>query len=387
LGLAREAAGAQRAVLISQHLSPDRILRVVAELRGTEELSVHEPLARSATVPVPLIERAMRAGEARVVHDAAHDAEWSDLPYFREHSVRSALCVPIGQNMGAVYLENSLASGAFDPSRVEVLRVLASQAAVSLQNAQLLEEEAEKNHLRREMQTAARIQQALVPVTPQIAGCEIAVHMTPADQVGGDYYDVLRAGDCDWFVIGDVCGHGLPAGLIMVICQTALHAVLQGQPDIDPAQALGQVNRVLKANLERFLESKYVAITLFRHLGDGAFEYAGLHEDLLIFRREHNTVEICSTEGTWLGVVPDIVPLIPVRQFQLAPQDVLVLYTDGVIDARTPDGSMWGRQGLERLLASCGRLPLETIKERILAELAGYRTSDDVTLFLLRWQG
>jgi serine phosphatase RsbU (regulator of sigma subunit) len=387
LGLARETAGAQRAVLISQHNASDRALSVVAELRGAEELTLREPLAQSSRVPVQLIERAMRAGDARVVHDAARDPEWSDLPYFRANTVRSALCVPIGQGVGALYLENSLTSGAFNPGRIEILRVLASQAAVSLQNAHLLEEEAEKDHLRREMQTAARIQQALVPTAPQIAGCEIAVHMTPADQVGGDYYDVLHAGGCDWFVIGDVCGHGLPAGLIMVICQTALHAVLQGQPDINPAQALSQINRVLKANLERFHESKYVAITLFRHLGDGLIEYAGLHEDLVIYRRATDTIDVYPTEGTWLGVVPNITPLIPVRQVRLGPADVLALYTDGVIDARVPDGSMWGRAGLERLLRDCGRLPLETIKDRIVAELAGYRKTDDITLVLLRREG
>ena len=386
LGLAREAAGAQRAVLISQHNTPDRELSVVAELRGAEELTLREPLASTARVPVPLVERAMRAGEARVVHDAARDTEWADLPYFRANTVRSALCVPIGQGVGALYLENALTSGAFNAGRVELLRVLASQAAVSLQNAQLLEEQAEKDHLRREMQTAARIQQALVPIAPEIAGCEIAVHMTPADQVGGDYYDVLHAGSCDWFVVGDVCGHGLPAGLIMVICQTALHAVLQGQPDINPAQALNQVNRVLKANLERFHESKYVSITLFRHLGDGVIEYAGLHEDLVIYRRASDTVEVFPTEGTWLGVVPDLLPLISLRQIRLEPSDVLVLYTDGVTDARAKDGRLWGREGLTRLLQGCGRLPLETIKARILAELASYRRNDDVTLFLLRRQ-
>lgn len=386
LNLAREAAGAQRAVLIAHDNGPERALSVVAELRGDRELSVREPLASTPRVPVPLIERAMRAGDARVVHDAARDAEWADLPYFKASDVRSALCVPIGQGAGALYLENSLASGAFDAGRVEVLRVLASQASISLQNARLLEEEAEKDRLRSEMETAARIQQALVPSAPRIAGCEIAVHMTPADKVGGDYYDVLRAGDRDWFVIGDVCGHGLPAGLIMVICQTALHAVLQGQPHIDPAQALSQINRVLKANLERFQDNKYVAITLFRHLGDGVIEYAGLHEDLLIYRRETDSVEVRATAGTWLGILPEIAPLIPVRRIQLAPQDTLLLYTDGVIDARAADGALWGRTGLERLLRDCGRLPLETIKERVLAELAGYRKTDDVTLFLLRRQ-
>jgi serine phosphatase RsbU (regulator of sigma subunit) len=275
----------------------------------------------------------------------------------------------------------------FHAGRIEVLRIIASQAAISLQNARLLQQEAEKHRMLRDLDAAAEIQRALAPVAPQIAQYEIEAHTTPADQVGGDYYDVISVDGFDWFVIGDVCGHGLPAALVMIMCQTALHAVLHLQPDIGPAAALSQVNALLKANLERFRESKYVAATLFRHAGDGVIEYAGLHEDILVYRHAEGSVEAHAATGTWLGIVDEIEPLLTVHRLQLAPGDVLALYTDGLTDARNADGELWGRQRLAELLKENGKAPLATIKARILAAVAGHQQTDDVTLFLMRRQG
>ena len=346
---------ARRADLAAQR--PDRVLSVVAELHGEGELELQEPLAQSTRVPVQLIERAMRCRCARRA-PASRDAEWSDLAVLpRQRALRAARADR--SRHGRAVLENSLTAGAFNAGRIEILRVLASQAAVSLQNAHLLEEQAEKDHLRREMETAARIQQALVPTAPQIAGCEIAVHMTPADQVGGDYYDVMRAGGCDWFVVGDVCGHGLPAGLIMVICQTALHTVLHGQPDINPAQALAQVNHVLKESLERFHESKYVAITLFRHPGEGAFEFAGLHEDLVILPARESDRRGAAHRGHVAGRRARHRAAHPgAPSTARAERRARAVHRRRHRRARARRHDV-GRAGLERLLGECGRLPLD----------------------------
>jgi serine phosphatase RsbU (regulator of sigma subunit) len=289
------------------------------------------------------------------------------------------------ERYGLLYLENALTAGTFSAGRVEVLRVLAGQAAVSLENARLLREEAEKQKLRHELAAAAEIQRALVPAEPELFGAEVCAYMAPAEQIGGDYYDVVRAGGREWFVMADVCGHGLAAGQIMIMCQTALHAVLRGQPDVDPATALAQVNQLLKANLARFRSSTYVAATLFRYTPDGTLEYAGLHEDVLVYRQASASVEVHPTSGTWLGIVDELAPLLQVERLELAPGDVLLLYTDGLIDARAPQGGRsWGRDALEELLAASGTLPLSTIRARILAAVESYRRSDDVTLLLLR---
>jgi predicted ATPase/serine phosphatase RsbU (regulator of sigma subunit) len=396
LDLARETAGAQRAVLLTRAVDArvparepsNEALEIAADLHGELTMLGGEALEGSARLPVALVLEAFRQQEPIAIHDAARDPKWSRLDYFRRAEVRSVLCMPVrrgDERYGLLYLENALTAGAFSAGRVEVLRVLAGQAAVSLENARLVREEAEKHKLRHELEAAAEIQRALVPAEPTLRGAEVCAHMAPADQVGGDYYDVVRAGGHEWFVMADVCGHGLAAGLIMIMCQTALHAVLRGQPEIDPVTALAQVNQLLKANLERFRASTYVAATLFRYGPDGSLEYAGLHEDILIYRHASGSVEVHATSGTWLGIVDELAPLLRIERLQLAPGDVLLLYTDGLIDARPHEGGApWGREALEALLASSGTLPLETIRARILAAVEPYRRTDDVTLLLLR---
>lgn len=91
-----------------------------------------------------------------------------------------------------------------------------------------------RNHLWGEMQLARKIQTVLLPKKPVIPGYEIAAYMETADEVGGDYYDVINADGKNWLVIGDVSGHGVPAGLIMMMAQTAIHTVLKERPHARP---------------------------------------------------------------------------------------------------------------------------------------------------------
>ena len=89
-----------------------------------------------------------------------------------------------------------------------------------------------------EMELAKKIQTVLLPRAPAISGLEIAAYMRPADEVGGDYYDVINAQGIDWLVIGDVSGHGVPAGLIMMMVQTAIHTVLEGKPNLQAGRGI-----------------------------------------------------------------------------------------------------------------------------------------------------
>src|SRR5262249_18499339 len=129
-----------------------------------------------------------------------------------------------------------------------------------------------------EMRLARKIQEALVPAAPQLAQCEVAASMKPADQVGGDYYDVVRAGCVEWILIGDVSGHGVPAGLVMMMCQTAVRTVLEVRPDIMPDELLASVNAVLTRNIKKLGEDKYMTISAFRREADGTVYFSGAHQ-------------------------------------------------------------------------------------------------------------
>ncbi len=115
-----------------------------------------------------------------------------------------------------------------------------------------------------EMKLARKIQEALVPPLPQILDCEVAASMKATEEVGGDYYDVIHTPDAEWILIGDVSGHGVPAGLIMMMCQTAVRTVLESEPSIMPDRLLTRVNSVLTTNIRQLGEDKYMTISALR---------------------------------------------------------------------------------------------------------------------------
>ncbi len=234
-----------------------------------------------------------------------------------------------------------------------------------------------------EMALAKKIQTALVPRNPRLRSCDVAGAMQSADDVGGDYYDVLTINDKEWVLIGDVSGHGVPAGLVMMMCQTAVRAALQSNPDMMPDELLSIVNTTLIENIRRLGEDKYMTITALCRTTDGRFHFAGLHQDILIYRRATGQVEILAATGTCLGLSDTIAHQLPVGEFELAVGDVLLLHTDGVTEA-TRDGSMLDSMGVQRLLRELGTQSAQEIVSGIQACLADYIVSDDVTALAIK---
>ena len=234
-----------------------------------------------------------------------------------------------------------------------------------------------------EMELATRIQTALVPSKPLLHGCDVAASMFPAEIVGGDYYDVLNVGDYHWVLIGDVSGHGVPAGLIMMMCQTAVQTELQAHPDLAPNTLLARVNSTLVENMRRLGEQKYMTLTAIRRDPDGTFHFAGLHQDLFIRRASTGKVESIESKGTWIGLMHDIEAGLPVESFTLESGDVLLLYTDGITEAQK-EGVLLENEGLVELLESAKGRSAEDILESILETLEGYTIEDDISMIVIR---
>lgn len=234
-----------------------------------------------------------------------------------------------------------------------------------------------------EMHLAKKIQAALIPVKAELQGCEVAAAMRPTDEVGGDYYDIVRIGGVEWILIGDVSGHGVPAGLVMMMCQTAVRAVLSKQPNTTPGELLAHVNNTLTENIRRLGENKYMTLQALRRDANGGFAYAGLHQDLLIYRAAKRRVEVVTSRGMWLGIVDDLAGMLHTDRIELATDDVLLLFTDGVTEAKR-DGGMLDNDGLAKLLEVHGHASPSQIVERVLAELREYEIDDDVSLVVIK---
>jgi serine phosphatase RsbU (regulator of sigma subunit) len=232
-----------------------------------------------------------------------------------------------------------------------------------------------------EMQLAKKIQTVLLPENPYIDTYEVSAYMEPASDVGGDYYDIIHVDGRDWIVIGDVSGHGVPAGLIMMMVQTSIHTVLEQNPNIYPSELLEIVNRTIHVNIKHLGDDKYMTITVLLH-ENGKYLFAGLHQDILIYRYAERKVESIETDGMWVGIMDQID--LQDYEFNLQKNDVLLLYTDGITEASHPNGEMYGQENLRKVLVEYGNYSTKRIEIEILASLQEYQKKDDVTFMLLK---
>jgi serine phosphatase RsbU (regulator of sigma subunit) len=234
-----------------------------------------------------------------------------------------------------------------------------------------------------EMALAKKIQTALVPHNPTLKNCQVAALMKPADLVGGDYYDVITLADSEWILIGDVSGHGVAAGLVMMMCQTAVHTALRGNHALEPAELVEVVNHALTGNIRRLGEDKYMTLSALRRSNDGRFQLSGMHQDLLIYRARARSVERIETAGMCLGLKDSIAGQLPVIEFELSKDDVLLLYTDGITEAMRSDG-MLDTSGLARLLNELGTQSADDVVRGIVSHLESYAVTDDITALAIK---
>jgi sigma-B regulation protein RsbU (phosphoserine phosphatase) len=250
---------------------------------------------------------------------------------------------------------------------------------------------AAKERLEKEMEISARIQTSILPRRVEVEGLEIAARMIPATEVGGDYYDIFvgRPGDdgC-WIGVGDVAGHGLTSGLIMLMVQSVVSALGRSNPNMAPRDIVRVLNMVLFENIRgRLGNDEHVTFSIMRYLRDGTITFAGAHEEIIVCRAATKKCELIPTMGPWVGAMNDVGHAVTDEKLRLADGDLMVLYTDGVTEAMNAAGE---QLGMDRLLDSIEALqsePVERIRDKILDEVAAFSPSqdDDITLLVIRY--
>src|SRR6185503_4102780 len=198
-----------------------------------------------------------------------------------------------------------------------------------------------------ELAIARRVQTSILPKSFAVEGLDIAAAMLPASEVGGDYYDVLSfPGGC-WLAIGDVSGHGLDAGLVMLMAQSAMAALVRASVEATPRAILYQLNELLFENVRRRLgHDDHVTLSLLRYTRDGRILFAGAHEEMLVLRHRTGTIDSVPTPGTWLAATRDIRAVTIDSVMRLEDGDLLLLYTDGITEAMDAQGRQFDLEGL-----------------------------------------
>jgi serine phosphatase RsbU (regulator of sigma subunit) len=413
-----ENAGAQKGVLVLNHGGQLEVEAVVTVEPYRIQLGVRKAVDQSPDLAASVVQYVARSKEAVVVENATADARFARDRYVAGKRPKSLLCLAMlhqGRLVGALYLENNAATNAFSAERVEILQLVAAQAAVAVENATLYGElrsateqlrktndtletqVAERTEeLRRtlaelwsEMDLARKIQTVLLPNETRFRDYEVSAMMVPASTVGGDYYDIIRTDGADWVMIGDVSGHGVTAGLTMMMIQTAIRTVvLSGGEEtakLTPAQVLSKVNAAVRGNLQKVSEDHYMTITGLQ-LEGRSVRYSGLHQDILIYRAGARTVERVETRGMWIGPVDDIRPLLRDDTLELGDGDIVLLFTDGITEAMVA-GKRFGTDGLAAAfseLAASGQ-DSGSILKGIMRNVEGTTQQDDVTMMAVRY--
>jgi sigma-B regulation protein RsbU (phosphoserine phosphatase) len=252
----------------------------------------------------------------------------------------------------------------------------------------------ERDRLAQQMEIARRIQLSVLPPPLVTASYEVHSAMDAADAVGGDFCELHQRRDSLWLAIGDVTGHGIDAGLVMLMAQAsfALATEMLGEPHA----VLEHVNRVLYENVRlRMRRKDHMTLVAARARADGSVVFAGAHDVDLIVVHANGTSNSYHAEGIWLGLAPKLTNH-PSQSFTLNPGDLLVMATDGVVDCPGRDAH---RFGFERLVDAAVRerahRPAEIVAA-IRAELATWKADaptscslrfDDVALIVARYLG
>jgi serine phosphatase RsbU (regulator of sigma subunit)/heme exporter protein D len=238
-----------------------------------------------------------------------------------------------------------------------------------------------------------QIQRRLLPAGSELEldHLDIAVLMEPANEVGGDYYDVLEHEGHLKITIGDVTGHGLDSGLVMLMAQMGVRTLLEHR-ERDSRAFLTTLNRALYKNINRMRSHKDLTLLLLDYTPTttgGHLQVSGQHETLLVFRQDGNIDTIDTLDlGFPLGLTADIGDFVNSIDVQLEPGDGVVLYSDGVTEATNIHGSLYGLESLQTIVQQYAHTPAAHISQHISDDLyrhvEGNDLDDDITLVVLK---
>jgi sigma-B regulation protein RsbU (phosphoserine phosphatase) len=271
----------------------------------------------------------------------------------------------------------------FASTDTETLSLYASQAAIALENAVLHQESIERARMDREMELAAAVQRQLLPTSfPVPPGFELAARSEPARHVGGDLYDIIPCARGFHFMIADVAGKGVPAALMA----SSLHAAVRLLSRESPG--LPELFQQLHAHLlSSMLENKFATVFLGCLRDNGELEYVSAGHNPAVLVQPDGSVELLRASGPPLGLLADV-------RFQsvkvsLAPDSLLVAYTDGFSEAPSPsDDDDFGVGRIVDLAITHRRDPLGRVVAELFAAVdrhtGGAPAHDDRTLLLLR---
>ncbi|MCV6637205.1 SpoIIE family protein phosphatase [Candidatus Albibeggiatoa sp. nov. NOAA] len=221
----------------------------------------------------------------------------------------------------------------------------------------------------------------------QMQDLDISVYMQPATEVGGDYYDIIEYGDTIKVAIGDVTGHGLTSGVLMLMVQSAVRTLFMNDM-CNPEVCLNIINRTIYNNVQRMQIDKNLSLVLLGYQY-GHVEFVGQHEEVLIVRRD-GTIERFDTIdlGFPVGLEENIEAFVHRAEVDLDQGDGIILYTDGITEAENKHKQFYGSERLCKMISEHWSLSAKKIQQLIIQDvkhhIADHKVYDDLTLLVIK---
>jgi serine phosphatase RsbU (regulator of sigma subunit) len=249
----------------------------------------------------------------------------------------------------------------------------------------------ENERMGSELEVTRKLQQMVLPSKEEleaIRGLDIAGFMEPASEVGGDYYDVLHHEGRTKIGIGDVTGHGLESGVVMLMVQMAVRTLLASGVT-DPKLFLNSLNKAVFANVQRMDTDKNMTLALLDY-HDGKLHLVGQHEEVLLVRKDGMIERIDTIDlGFMVGLKHDIGHFLKHLEISLEIGDGIVLYTDGITEAHNTLGEMYGIERLCQIVSKMWAISNSTeIQQAVISDMRSYigeqQIADDITLVVVK---
>ncbi|RKZ92516.1 MAG: hypothetical protein DRR19_04020 [Candidatus Parabeggiatoa sp. nov. 1] len=249
---------------------------------------------------------------------------------------------------------------------------------------------AENLRMSAELDILHRLQKMLLPTEKelrQIDDLEIAGFMAPADEVGGDYYDVLQQNGRVLLSIGDVTGHGLESGALAIMVQSSVRTLLATYHELEPVKFLSALNQMVYHNVIRMKTGKNMTLALLSYQ-QGQLVLTGQHEEMIVVR--NGEVELIDTVdlGFPIGLEEDIADFVSQTSVSLNPGDVVVLYTDGITEAENLAREQYGLERLCEVVQHNWQKTADDIQQAVIDDVHQFigkqKVFDDITLLVLK---
>jgi serine phosphatase RsbU (regulator of sigma subunit) len=359
---------------------------VVMTLEGTE-LVTRAKRGDQFAISRAVRDRLVAKKDSLLVLDASQDEAFRTSATIVNQRVKSFLAVPLQTKdkvIGLIYVDSPEIVRPFTKEDLTLLTVMANIAAIRIENARLVEVEQAERLMAKELEQAAEIQRGLLPKTPpKIDGIDIAGMSVACRSVGGDYFDYLNmTGDRFGVLVGDVAGKGMSAALLCSSVQ-ARAQVLAEEPD-DLGTFVTRLNRSVAVSCpgNRFIT--LFGCTVNPVTGELWYSNAGHNPPYLV--RADGTIETLPAGGPVLGILKQI--KYEAKQERLQPGDMVVMFSDGVTEARSPSDDEYGEDRLveeiKRVKGQSAQAAVKYLFECVERFMGDAPAADDITLVVLR---